>query len=316
MGVVVFLTPAVATLHCAHNVSGLRAGTLPGVVQQNAFLGLPLTLTSEESAYLVSTGVAHLVPLATRPTTPSPAVVAERTRTRIERNTALALRMREEDAKRAQASKDKYAGSGGEKRAARGRKRAEEARNAALAAGEDEAVVQARYEAALAAVEAASAPKTVEPASTKPGVTPTAENTNLFTVVPARPVHPSLLPSAAVGLRSQPFPFPKSPRDNALMGTFGALQRRGLRMGLGPRFGGEWLVYPGDYLRYHAHFTSQVLVNDEPLMPAQIVAWGRLGTGTKKAGLICCWGGEGGDEEEGGEGDDVEFYSLEWSNFG
>ena len=76
----------------------------------------------------------------------------------------------------------------------------------------------------------------------------------------------------------------------------------------------------------------------------EIVAWGRLGTGTKKAGLICCVTSESerseldgpekkersesgdrkrdseedvdhelvNDEEKGG----VEFYSLEWANFG
>lgn len=47
---------AAATLHCVHNVSGLRAGTLPGVAQQNGFLGLPLTLMQEETAYLVTQG--------------------------------------------------------------------------------------------------------------------------------------------------------------------------------------------------------------------------------------------------------------------
>ena len=31
-------------------------GTLPGVSQQNAFLGLPLTLMQEETAFLVRTG--------------------------------------------------------------------------------------------------------------------------------------------------------------------------------------------------------------------------------------------------------------------
>jgi tRNA-splicing endonuclease subunit Sen34 len=34
-----------------------------------------------------------------------------------------------------------------------------------------------------------------------------------------------------------------------------------------------------------------------------------LGTGTKKAGLICCVEGEEGEGE-------VSFYSLEWANFG
>lgn len=50
------LHTAAATLHCVHNISGLRAGTLPGVAQQNGFLGLPLTLMQEETAYLVTQG--------------------------------------------------------------------------------------------------------------------------------------------------------------------------------------------------------------------------------------------------------------------
>lgn len=101
---------------------------------------------------------------------------------------------------------------------------------------------------------------------------------------------------------------------------FSKLQSLSYRVGLGPRFGGEWLIYPGDYLRYHAHFTSQVIVRDEPIKPTEIVAWGRLGTGTKKAGLICCWDDgkreEGQDNQEEEEEEDVEFYSLEWANFG
>lgn len=58
------LTSAAATLHCAHDISGLRAGTLPGVVQQNAFLGLPITLMPEETAHLVNSGELNLPPPA------------------------------------------------------------------------------------------------------------------------------------------------------------------------------------------------------------------------------------------------------------
>jgi tRNA-splicing endonuclease subunit Sen34 len=105
-------------------------------------------------------------------------------------------------------------------------------------------------------------------------------------------------------------------RDIALVATFMSLAEQDYRIGLGPRFGGEYLIYPGDYLRYHAHFTSQVIVRQDPIKPTEIVAWGRLGTGTKKAGLLCCWDdGEEQDSKEAGEGE-VEYYSLEWANFG
>jgi hypothetical protein len=53
------LTTAAATLHCQYDISGLRVGTLPGVGQQNGFLGLPMTLMQEETAYLVGKGMSN-----------------------------------------------------------------------------------------------------------------------------------------------------------------------------------------------------------------------------------------------------------------
>jgi len=158
------------------------------------------------------------------------------------------------------------------------------------------------------------------------------------------------------------FPYPQTTQQSANLQTFTSLSSLSYRMGLGPRFGGEYLIYPGDYLRYHAHFTSQVVLHDGCIKPMEIVAWGRLGTGTKKAGLICCVSSESerseraserseldetgekerselderekkdrsergdrirdGEDELDHEGSDdaekggVEFYSLEWANFG
>jgi tRNA-splicing endonuclease subunit Sen34 len=230
--------------------------------------------------------------------------------------------MRADDAVKSKAQKAKAlnaSGAGGDKarlkREERGRKRAEAARTAALAAGADEAVVHKAYEEAIAALSAPVAKKeeheheVVLPA-------PTAENSNIFTVVAGTPVLPDLTPRTPATLASPAFPFPATLRDAAVADAFSALHERGLRMGLGPRFGGEYLVYPGDYLRYHAHFTSQVIVRDEPIRPAELVAWGRLGTGTKKAGLLCCWDDGGSGEEEAKGKGEVEFYSLEWANFG
>lgn len=268
---------------------------------------------------------------------PSAQLVAERTAQRIARSRALAERVRLDEEARAAEGKAKYAtrnaasaAKAATKREERTRKRAEAARTAAVANGGDEAAGQEAYDGVYAAVKAKEAADEAKAAGNKddddePKERPvaTADNTNLFTVVPALPVHPSLMPSTPTTITSAAFPFPHPPshslhvRDSAVADTFSALHARGLRMGLGPRFGGEWLVYPGDYLRYHAHYTSQVVVRDDPIRPAELVAWGRLGTGTKKAGLICCWddGGRGDDEPVKGKGE-VEFYSLEWANFG
>lgn len=267
--------------------------------------------------------------------------MAQRTAERVARSRAIAEAARADEDKRAEASAAKAAKAGvagAEKRAARARKRADAARAKALAEGEDPSAVEARYTAALASIGVESQVPTVVK---KEREAPTAENTNIFTVVPGMPVVEGLLDREgeveeeqgrrtqaagsgdSMSASSSVTSFPRSTRDRALADTFTALHRRGLRMGLGPRFGGEWLVYPGDYLRYHAHFTSQVIVRDAPIRPAELVAWGRLGTGTKKAGLICCWDdGVRAEEEskegkEGGESEgEVVFYSLEWANFG
>ena len=45
-----------ATLRVTHHICGLATGTLPGVAQQNLFLGLPLVLMPEEVVLLVENG--------------------------------------------------------------------------------------------------------------------------------------------------------------------------------------------------------------------------------------------------------------------
>jgi len=68
------------------------------------------------------------------------------------------------------------------------------------------------------------------------------------------------------------------------------------------------LMDAGDLLRYHSHFVASVLPTPtSKLTPMQIVAHGRLGTGTKKAHLFCGW-----DDEK----KEVDYYSIEWANFG
>jgi tRNA-splicing endonuclease subunit Sen34 len=49
-----------ATLRVQHHICGLATGTLPGVAQQNVFLGLPLVLMPEEVVLLVENGQSSL----------------------------------------------------------------------------------------------------------------------------------------------------------------------------------------------------------------------------------------------------------------
>lgn len=225
------------------------------------------------------------------------------------------MHVRHEEAKAAAAAKAKYNkvdAAATAKREERARKKALKARDASIAAGDDPTAAEETYQAALAAI---SAPTPAPSAELEvDDSVPTAANSNFFTVVPAASVMPALHPKEkSTSVPAPCFPFPVTLRDTAIASVFRKLHSNGLRMGLGPRFGGEYLVYPGDFLRYHAHFTSQVVKNNEPIRPAELIAWGRLGTGTKKASLICCWNT---DEKDDAGPEDTEFYSLEWANFG
>ncbi len=296
-----------ATLHCTHAISGLRNGTLPGVSQQNAFLGLPLILMQEETAFLVRSGIAHLVPVNTQPRLPSSEELKRHTKERIARLRTVEKDLRRDEAERAGKARERFE-LGGEKARL---KREERARVKA----ERQRAKAGIVEDGLFQEEAEQATPLSKPARS---TTPIPTSTGHFHEVPSHPLFPPL--SLGAPITSIPhllFPFPSTPRDRALLHTYTDLHSKGLRMGLGPRFGGEYLIYPGDYLRFHAHFTSQVLVRDECVRPGEVVGWGRLGTGTKKAGLICCW--DDGVRAEEGEGEvevEAEFYSLEWANFG
>jgi len=282
----------------------------------------------EETAFLVTTGLAHLIPVS-RPSLPTPDIVADHTAARVARIKAAEERKSAHLRKMAIRSAEAFEKGGDkarEKREARAKAKAEKMLKAQAAKNEGELfgddVGAAPQEAAATRAPAASASTLASPAppappAPTPGSAPAKkqESHGHFLSIPGTPIFPSLSQSTPITALPHPlFPFPSSPRDHGLVATFKELAAREYRVGLGPRFGGEYLVYPGDYLRYHAHFTSQVIVRDEPIKPTEIVAWGRLGTGTKKAGLLCCWD-DGMEAEEVGEGG-VDFYSLEWANFG
>jgi len=120
--------------------------------------------------------------------------------------------------------------------------------------------------------------------------------------------------------------YPSTLRERARCGVFRNLWEQGYFMGGGIKFGGDYLVYPGQFihlesslfsnllicigdpLRYHSHFAASVLESPTTsLRPMEIVAHGRLGTATKKAHLLCGW-----DDEKM----EVSYLSIEWAGFG
>jgi tRNA-splicing endonuclease subunit Sen34 len=88
----------------------------------------------------------------------------------------------------------------------------------------------------------------------------------------------------------------------------------------GLRFGGQFLAYPGDPLRFHSHYIAIGYEWDEQFKILDIVGGGRLGTAVKK-----CWvvGAQNRrmetnkvDQVNQNEVKAFEVYCIEWAGFG
>ncbi|XP_077578788.1 tRNA-splicing endonuclease subunit Sen34 isoform X2 [Stigmatopora nigra] len=99
---------------------------------------------------------------------------------------------------------------------------------------------------------------------------------------------------------------PVPPGDDARFRVFADLRRRGFYLTSAGKFGGDFLVYPGDPLRFHAHFIAVCLRADQDVALSDLLAISRLGSNVKKTVLLCSPRDDGG-------GGGVMYSSLTWS---
>lgn len=168
-----------------------------------------------------------------------------------------------------------------------------------------------------------------------PDSTPTPQT--WFVPRPGETLFADLESARAAGI----WTYPENLVETSRCATFRKLWEEGMYMGQGIKFGGEFLGYPGDPLRYHSHFVTTTMTHpDRIIRPLELVAFGRLGTATKKAHLLCCFDEEGTESDDDEDDNDdresrpndetvaerdvgarrkkgrVDCYSLEWGNFG
>ncbi|KAJ0064031.1 hypothetical protein NL108_016729 [Boleophthalmus pectinirostris] len=86
--------------------------------------------------------------------------------------------------------------------------------------------------------------------------------------------------------------------------VFADLRRRGFYLTAGGKFGVDFLVYPGDALRFHAHFMALCVSEGDPLAVRDLLSWVRLSSNVKKTLLLCSPSPPGG----------VSYSSLQWSS--
>jgi len=275
-------------------------GTLPHLSQQNIFLGLPLVLVPEELVLLVEKQLATIVhdPAAHHPATP-----AQLESWDAQRQRGIVHQIREAERRKGE---DRAAGADAASEAAAQKKRAERdaRRRRQLAEATEDVEGVTPPPPSSAATDASSQPPTNAAAAAVYTVAVPTTSGAFAWYTPDPHTYETLDAAREAGV----WTYPATEEERARCEVFRDLWEKGNYLGGGGKFGGDWLVYPGDPLRYHSHFVATVQTSPSALLrPMEIVAHGRLGTATKKAHLLCGWDPVSRE---------VTYISIEWAGFG
>ena len=276
----IFDVDTITWLRKNHHILGVLIGTLPQIPQQNLFLSLPLELQPEEARLLVEKGLAYTVD---------------------------DLRWHQENLVSVPTSQVDAFKAGLQKQ---GRQAAQNA----------EMVKQKRRNDVLETIchKRSSSESIATCATLSSAVSESGSETDddhLFENQKKRPTKGSASPSSnrSFALSVEPWtvtpttsypPLPRPPiTNNAVLpevnpssyALFHYLHSLGYYISPGLRFGCQFLVYPGDPLRYHSHFLAMSANWNEEINLLDLVGGGRLGTGVKKGWLL---GGRNNDDNE------------------
>lgn len=280
-----------------HHVCGVLIGTIPHIPQQNVFLGIPLELMPEEARLLVENGHAYIVDDVHAHQLALANITGQ--------ERALVLETLQRQGRQAAKASQKTAQQKREKALTRLKDRDKGAR-ITDAGSKDTSESNAPTGAGTSSDENLFC-DSVTNASTQ-SIADSSPAEDLFYVTPtiSYPLLP--LPSSTESLA-----LPAVPKSYPL---FVHLHQKGYYVSPGLRFGCQYLVYPGDSLRFHSHFLANGVGWDDELDVLDIVGGGRLGTGVKKGFMI------GGAEERksrdaGGTADvsgKARAFCIEWAS--
>jgi tRNA-splicing endonuclease subunit Sen34 len=279
-----FSADVVSYLRREHRICGVLIGSIPQIPQQNVFLGLPLELMPEEAQLLTAKNVAYVVDDAKAHDKGLQNLDQSRRRDYL---TSL------------QQAGQKAAKSQAEFRGQR-KEQALKKRGVTLRSDdvEPEAAVDGDHtfhsHASTKAPDTDPGDSLFSPPSNPPN--PKSNTLPALALTPATSY--LLLPTPP---STPPLPLPNPPPSYPL---FAHLHAKGYFLSPGLRFGCQYVVYPGDPLRFHSHFLAVAVDWDQEIELMDIVGGGRLGTGVKKGYLI-------GGKEPGQE--NVRTFSVEWA---
>ncbi|RUS91624.1 hypothetical protein EGW08_000597, partial [Elysia chlorotica] len=81
--------------------------------------------------------------------------------------------------------------------------------------------------------------------------------------------------------------YPSTERDILRYRVFKDLWGKGFYLTSGSKFGGDFLVYPGDPARYHSHYIAVCRSQFDELPCLDLVSLGRLSSNVRKTALLC-----------------------------
>lgn len=280
-------------LRAQHRIIGILTGSLPLLPQQNAYLGLPLQLMPEEVLLLVDRDAAILVDDQQAHSAPTRAQWEQ-----FEQDAEMDMRQQrealwrgnvEQKARFEEALKKKKARRGGD--------------------GDNDDGAQAK---ALAS----STPPEDLSSYTYSHVTLDSSDSLPWYALPTDPAQPHLVAQLT------------SSTTTTRRTIFNHLNAQGYYLSCGLRFGGDFVVYPGDPFRYHSHYTLTCPEDShKSFSVGKLIADGRLGTAVKKVHLIAsrdCGQNQADDEElitdaavnAPSSSSPLSYYSLTWAGFG
>ena len=290
-----YTASTITWLRQQHNILGVLIGTLAQIPQQNVFLGIPLELQPEEARLLVEKGVAYIVDDHAWHTQSYTSMTREE-------KEAYKNNLRREGQKLARASVD-AAKKRSELALRRRQPTTTENENSASVADQGEG--QDEDDALFSTPQPSPSPSAYKPTDITP-----------YSITPSTSQH--LLPTPP---STPPYSLPLPTVNPASYALFAHLHNAGYFLSPGLRFGCQFLVYPGDPLRFHSHFLAVSAEWDEEIDLLDLVGGGRLGTGVKKGWMI---GGPVSRSDEGGDGDEdvgqggsdgrseVRTFCIEW----
>ncbi|RHZ80665.1 hypothetical protein Glove_134g208 [Diversispora epigaea] len=100
--------------------------------------------------------------------------------------------------------------------------------------------------------------------------------------------------------------WPETENEKYKFKIFYDLWKKGYFITSGIKFGGDYLLYSGDPLKFHSQYITTIMDKNKMISSLDIITFGRLGKAVKKSYMLCSW-----DQNL----DKGIYFCLEWAGF-